>query len=280
MKRRDFGKTLAGSVIGAGVAGSITPFESAAAPRPRKNTLMHVGGDYHYVAGGPGADITGKANLEFNLRHGARHLTAQISKRSPDGGWDPDELKRMKDNCDQYGIVFEAIRMDSDYIMLGKGAERDRKLETIAGNIQKASQVGIKVITHHWTVIPIRRNGHAPGRGGATYEAFKLEPNWKDLPVGKAGVVSSDEYWERITYFLEHVIPVCKQHDVRMAAHPYDPPGLPFGYQGAENWDSPSIFEGFKRYEKIVDSPYNGFQLCLGTTGEVAENPRVCPAPR
>jgi mannonate dehydratase len=122
-------------------------------------------------------------------------------------------------------------------------------------------------------VIPIRRNGHAPGRGGSTYEAFKLEPNWKELPVGKAGNVSSDDYWERITYFLENVIPVCKQYDVRMAAHPYDPPGLPFGYQGAENWDSPSVFEGFKRYEKIVDSPYNGFQLCLGTTGEGLKNP-------
>jgi mannonate dehydratase len=112
-----------------------------------------------------------------------------------------------------------------------------------------------------------------PGRGGATYEAFKLEDNWKDLPVGKAGAVSSEDYWERITHFLQHVIPVCKQHDVRMAAHPYDPPGLPFGYQGAENWDSPSVFDGFKRYEAIVDSPYNGFQLCLGTTGEGLKKP-------
>ena len=234
---------------------------------------MHVGGDYHYVAGGPGADITGKANLEFNVRHGVKHLTTQISKRSAEGAWDFDDMKRMKDNCDKYGVVLEAIRMDSDYIMLRKGAERDRMLENIVGNIQKASQVGVKVISHHWTVIPIRRNGKVPGRGGATYEAFKLENNWKDLPVGKAGVVSSEDYWERITHFLQHVIPVCKQHDVRMAVHPYDPPGLPFGYQGSENWDSPSVFEGFKRYEAIVDSPYNGFQLCLGTTGEGLKKP-------
>jgi len=58
-----------------------------------------------------------------------------------------------------------------------------------------------------------------------------------------------------------------------MAAHPYDRPGLPFGYQGAENWDSPWVLEGFKPYEKIVDSPYNGFQLCLGTTGEGLKKP-------
>jgi len=266
IKRREFGKALVSGAIGAGV----NPGLAAA---PRKNTLMHVGADYHSVAGGPGADITGKANLEYNLRHGAKHLTAQVQGRPPDGAWDLEALKRMKDNCDKAGFIFEAIRMDSEYIMLRKGPERDRRLEAIMGNIQKASQVGVKVITHHWTLIPIRRNTRTPGRGGATYAAFKLEDNWKDLPAGKAGRVTSDDYWERIAYFLQRVIPVCKQYDVKMACHPYDPPGLPFGYQGADNWDSPGIFEGFKRYEAIVDSPYNGFQLCLGTTAEGLKNP-------
>jgi mannonate dehydratase len=59
-----------------------------------------------------------------------------------------------------------------------------------------------------------------------------------------------------------------------MACHSYDPPGLPFGYQGAENWDSPSVFDAIKRYESIVDSPYNGFQLCLGTAAEGLRNPK------
>jgi mannonate dehydratase len=277
IKRRDFGKTLVSGALGAGIAGGVNP-EAAQAqagrpPKPKKNLLMHVGGDYHSVAGGPGADMTAKANLEYNLRHGVKHLTAQARKAGPDGAWDADELKRMKDNCDKAGMVFEAIRMDDDYIRLPKGAERDRKLDTIIGNVQKASQVGVKVITHHWTVIPIRRNSLVPGRGGVTYQAFKLEENWKDLPVGRAGRVDSDDYWERIAYFLQKVIPVCKQYDVKMGAHPYDPPGLPFGYQGAENWDSPSVFEGYKRYEAIIDSPYNGFQLCLGTTAEGLKSP-------
>lgn len=268
MKRREFGQKLVSSAIAAGVAGS-----PAAAIVPKKNTLMHVGADYHSVAGGPRADITGKANLEYNLRHGVKHLTAQMRKVNPDGSWDLDELKRMKDNCDNAGFIFEAIRMDSEYIMLRKGPERDRRLDAILENIQKASQVGVSVITHHWTVIPIRRNARVQGRGGVTYAAFRLEDNWKDLAPGAAGKVSSDDYWERIAHFLHRVIPVCKQYNVKMAAHPYDPPGLPFGYQGAENWDSPSIFEGFKRYEAIIDSPYNGFQLCLGTTAEGLKHP-------
>jgi mannonate dehydratase len=233
---------------------------------------MHVGGDYHSVAG---PDIASRENLEYNLRYGVKHLTAQVRKRTPDGGWDPDELKRMRDACDKYGVMLEAIRMDAGYINQRPGAERDRELDNIIGNIQKASQVGVRIITYHWTVIPIRRNKQTRGRGGVTYAAFELEDNWKDLPVGKSGRVTSEDYWERIAYFLKNVIPVAKEFGVKMACHPYDPPGLPFGYQGADNWDSPQVFEAIKRYESVVESPYNGFQLCLGTAAEGLKNPKT-----
>jgi mannonate dehydratase len=232
--------------------------------------LMHVGGDYHTVAG-PG--FTSKQNLEYNLRFGVRHLTALLRRNSPDGSWDFAELQRTKDECDRYGVVLEAVRMDSAYITAANREQQDRELDIIAGNIEKAAKVGVKIITYHWTVIPIRRNRRVQGRGGATYEAFRLEENWKSLPTGKYGRVDCEEYWNRIRYFLEKILPVAKEHDVRMACHPYDPPGLPWGYQGADNWDSPSVFEALKKYEKIVDSPYNGFQLCLGTIAEGLKRP-------
>lgn len=266
MKRRAFGGTVAGSILAAATT------TSAQSSRHRKNTLMHVGGDYHSVAG---TGITSRENLEYNLRYGVRHLTAQVRKHTSDGGWDPEELARMKDDCDRRGVIFEAIRMDPDYITLRKGPERERELDRILENIRKASRVGVKVITYHWTVIPIRRNRQSQGRGNVTYAGFRLEEDWKSLPTGKSGAVSSEEYWDRISHFLEKVIPVAKECDVRMACHPYDPPGLPFGYQGAENWDAPSIFSAIKRYEAVADSPYNGFQLCLGTTAEGLRNPRA-----
>jgi len=277
MKRREFSTRLVGGVAGAGLAGAANrvPVSAQAAQTPRKNTLMHVGGDYHSVAGAGERGITTRENLEYNLRHGVRHLTVQLRQRSADGGWDPVELKMMKDDCDKYGVILEAIRMEAEYIKLRKGPERDRELDRINGNIRKAAQVGVKIITYHWTVIPIRRNRQTPGRGGSTYAGFKLEENWRDLPAGESGRVTSDEYWERITHFLKRVIPVAAEYDVRMACHPYDPPGLPFGYQGADNWDSPSIFDAIKRYEAIVDSPHNGFQLCLGTASEGLKNPKT-----
>src|SRR5580698_5011735 len=102
IKRREFAKTLAGGVAGAAAVADTAgaAAKDTHARTPKKNLLMHVGADYHSVAGGPRADMTGKANLEYNLRHGVKHLTAQVRKVGPDGAYDLDELKRMKDNCD------------------------------------------------------------------------------------------------------------------------------------------------------------------------------------
>ena len=132
INRREFGGALIG-IAAQGMANN----SLAAEQEPLKNTLMHVGGDYHNIVGG---DITSKQNLEYNLRHGVKHLTAEVSK-NPQGAWDSDDLQRMKDNCDKYGVVLEAIRMNSHYInLLRKGPEREREIEIIAGNIRKVSK--------------------------------------------------------------------------------------------------------------------------------------------
>ena len=74
INRREFGAEL----VGMGIAARCIPRSEFAAPQePRKNTLMHVVGDYHNIVGG---DITSKQNLEYNLRHGVKHLTAEVSK--------------------------------------------------------------------------------------------------------------------------------------------------------------------------------------------------------
>jgi len=160
MNRRNFAQTLGAAAVGTALIKTETTSGQAVA---RKNTLMHVGGDYHSIAGRNG--ITSKENLEYNLRHGVKHLTVQMRNRPEGAGWDPDELKRMRDDCDRQSVTLEAIRMDSDYITLPKGSERDRQIEMIAANIAKASSVGVKIITCHWTVIPIRRNARTAGRG-------------------------------------------------------------------------------------------------------------------
>ena len=297
MRRRDFGRAMLGTIAGAGLSASVLPglatAQTAAARPHKKNLKMHVGADYHAIEGN---NIISKENINYNLRCGVTHISPDpdmviegnhipmsasaagssarrggdfIPAEGPMGGaFDLDKLKRMRDTCDSLGMTIEGFRMDSGYIVMKPGPDRERKLDQVCENIRKAREVGVGLISQHWTAIPIRRNGTEPGRGDSIYSNFKLEPNWKQLPVAEYGEVSYEEYWDRIAAFLHRVIPVCKENNVNMANHPYDPPGLPYGYEGVENFDSPSIFDAYKRYAMIVDDPHNGFQMDVGVLAE------------
>ncbi|MCC8023162.1 MAG: mannonate dehydratase, partial [Clostridiales bacterium] len=73
--------------------------------------------------------------------------------------------------------------------------------------------------------------------------------------------------WANLKYFLEAILPVCEETDVRMAIHPDDPPWSIFGL--------PRIITGkdsIRRLLSMADSPYNGITLCTGSLGCSADN--------
>jgi mannonate dehydratase len=297
MDRRDFSRSLALGAAGAAVVGASTSSPATAQSAqeqltPRRNTKIRVGGDYHTTIGDGGP--TSKQSLEYHLRFGVKHLTVNFTGSAGDepgsrpagpnvsgggflratGPWDLDNLKRMQDNCSSVGMKLEGIRMDSAYIVMQPGPDRDRYLDLIMENVRRAGEAGVEVISYHWTMIPIRRNRRVPGRGGVTYSGFTLEDDWQNLPPTEAaGRVSLDDYWERITYFLDGVIPVARESNVKMAVHPYDPGGLPLGYQGVDNWDAVDYVAALKRYELAYDDVYNGFQYDTGVAGESLMDP-------
>lgn len=303
MDRRGFGKAIIGSVAGAGLvaAGGVGRVEAqSGSPRPRdadfrvmpdlpvkRNDGIRMGGDYHSVAG---TTITDSKSLAYFKRFNALHITPRAPKAlskdelkafpqfgewlNAEGPWDGDALKLMQDDCQKNGMILEGVRMDSAYIIMKPGPERDRYLDIIRENIQKASAAGISQVSYHWTMIPIRRNANVPGRGGSTYEAFKLEPNYSDLPpTAAAGRVSLEDYWSRIAYFLNGLVPVAREMKVKLACHPYDPGGLPLGYQGVDNWDAVDYVAALKKYEMLYDDVYNSFTYDTGVAGESLDDP-------
>ncbi len=282
MKRRSLIKSLATGIVGAPLVKS-SDFESTIFDDlpPRKNLLMRVGGDNIFVENVP-FDDTSKENLEFKLRHGVKHITAKVNKIEPDGSWDLDELKRMKENCDKYEVVLESLNLGNTLetqienqltpnITLGKSPERDKEIEVILGNIRKAGEIGVSTIRYHWRILPILRNGTAPGRGGSIYRKWDIEENWEELPMSAAGRVTRDMWWERYSWFLERVLPVAEQSKVKMACHIPDPP-LPLGYRGVDHWNH-DVFDGLKKVCALSDSPYHGLLLCIGTVAEGLDNP-------
>jgi mannonate dehydratase len=83
--------------------------------------------------------------------------------------------------------------------------------------------------------------------------------------------VTAETAWERISYFLERVVPVAEEHRIRLACHPHDP-GVPAsGFRGVAR--VLGTVDGMKRFVEIRPSPYHGLNLCLGTTAEMLQRP-------
>ena len=124
---------------------------------------------------------------------------------------------------------------------------------------------------YNFTILGIPRSGRVKGRGPSTYSEFVLAKDEnKDKPT-IAGNVSADAYWERITYFLERVVPVAEEYKVKMGCHPQDP-GVPKGYRGIDEVPLATP-AGLKRFVSIKESPYHGLNFCQGTVSEQLEKP-------
>lgn len=87
--------------------------------------------------------------------------------------------------------------------------------------------------------------------------------------------MTDEKYRENLYYFLEGIVPVAEEADVKLAIHPDDPPMPLFGL--------PRIVSTEMDYEllfKAHDSVYNGFTLCSGSLGARADNDLIKIAER
>jgi len=193
-----------------------------------------------------------------------------------------DELSRMRDVAEKNGISVDILtppnlasshidREAHPAIMLGQSPERDRDIDTMHTMIRNCATVGIPCIKYNMSILGVLRTGRTPGRGDSSLTTFKLADAHPNPPETRAGRVSEDAYWERITYFLEHVIPVAEEYKVRMACHPNDSMTPPQGYQGVHA--VLSTVEGLKKFVSIKESPYHGLNFCQGTVSEMLQNP-------
>ena len=154
-----------------------------------------------------------------------------------------DELKKMRDLADANGISIDCLappflasshidREKHPAIMLAQSPERDRDIEAMQTLIRNCAAAGIPSIKYNMSILGVLRTGRSPGRGDATYSTWSLKNAHPENPLTRAGHVTADMAWERITYFLEKIIPVAAEYKVRMACHPHDPGVPPEGYQG------------------------------------------------
>ena len=193
-----------------------------------------------------------------------------------------DELKRLRDLGDRHKISIDCIAppfLESSHIdqekhpaiMLAQSPERDRDIEALQTLIRSCATAGIPCIKYNMSILGVLRTRRSPGRGDATYSTWRLREANPNPPLTRAGWVDANAAWERITYFLERVMPVAEEYKIRMACHPHDPGVPPDGYQGVVR--VLGTVDGLKKFISIKESPYHGLNFCQGTVSEMLQKP-------
>jgi mannonate dehydratase len=269
MNRRSFLTTsgAAGIALGAGV-----PQPAPAASTP-KRAMMKLG-----CQSAP----TNDTHLKYLARYGVRNICGYPQIGEGRLYATVEELSRMRELADGNGISVDCVAppfLESSHIdnekhpavMLAQSPERDRDIDSLKTMIQNCAKVGIPSIKYNMSILGVLRTGRTPGRGDATYSTWKLAEAKPKTPLTRAGQVNADQFWERITYFLDHVIPVANEYKVKMACHPHDPGVPPEGYQGVTR--VLGTVDGLKRFITIRESPYHGLNFCQGTVSEMLADP-------
>ncbi len=220
--------------------------------------------------------------LKVMAGFGVNHICSRLPSERHDDRWSVEALTRLRERVESFGITLDMVplplssneieRFENPNIMLGKSPERDREIDDICQMIRNTARAGIPSLKYNLTYIGVVRSPSTRGRGGAEYSTFKYDKAVQDPPLTKAGPIDADTYWERITYFLERVIPVAEEHKVRMACHPQDP-AMPAdkGFRGVHT--VLGSVDGLKRFVRIAESPYHGLNFCQGTVAEMLKKP-------
>ncbi|HEY2433269.1 MAG TPA: mannonate dehydratase [Vicinamibacterales bacterium] len=277
MNRREFVR-LAGAALPAGalaetiVAAQVARAPAAAGSSAAGKARMKVGTQHGH------ADAILRACAAF----GVENICSGLPSAKLDEAWSVDGLARLRDRVASYGLALDMVplpmssveisRAEMPALYLAAGPERDRSIDDICQMIRNCARAGIFQVKYNFTLIGVPRSGTALGRGPSRYSEFVYARAKQDPPLTSAGKVDADTYWERITYFLERVVPVAEEYKVKMGCHPQDP-GVPkgSGWRGVEAvLASP---DGLKRFVSIKESAYHGLNFCQGTVSEQLEKP-------
>jgi mannonate dehydratase len=213
--------------------------------------------------------------------------------------WPLDRILEVKNQADRYGLnidVVESVNVHED-IKLGLPS-RDHYIENYKETIKELAKVGVKVICYNFMPVFdwIRTDLFKALPDGSTalfYEKAKIEkinprdlvssilhkneftlPGWEPDRLSKLSRVfeaykdiDEEALWNHLQYFLEQVIPVAEEHDIKMAIHPDDPPWSVFGL--------PRILtnqDNIRKLLRLVDNSCNGITFCSGSLGANVSN--------
>ncbi len=146
------------------------------------------------------------------------------------------------------------------------GPERDKKIQQWIDVLGAMGDAGVPTLGYNFKPIGNFRTTSATGRGGAKYSTFdygeweQTKGEWPDKQIDETSM------WENFEYFLQRVVPVAEECDVRLALHPDDPP-IPEPMGGAMR--IVSTLDQYERIFSLVPSQSNAMLFCQGCVTEM-----------
>jgi mannonate dehydratase len=225
---------------------------------------------------------TDERALMFFKRHAVEHICGYPPRAQERESWSADGLSRLRELCERQGVSLDMVEfpfMASNpidaaarkAIMLGREPERQREIDEVCEIIRSCAAAGIPAAKYNLNLLGVLRTESTPGRGGTRYSTWRLAEAKEEPPLTLAGKVSEDLAWERITHFLDRVVPVAAEYRVRLACHPHDPGVNSSGFRGVAR--VLGTIEGLRRLVGVRESPYHGLNFCLGSVAEMLQDP-------
>src|SRR5262245_12086929 len=192
---------------------------------------------------------------------GVRHAVGVLpfGESGGEAPWDYAPLLRMKQHFEESGFTLAAIESRPPLDKAKRGLEgRDEEIATVCTLIENMGRLGIPVWCYEWMAVFnwMRTSTTVPARGGALVTGYD-NSLMRDAPLTEAGVVTEQQLWENLEYFLKKVVPVAEKWNVQLAMHPDDPPLSPI--RGVSR--IMRSVENFQRLLDLVPSPINGITL-------------------